>query len=305
VRLFLCVIYRTLFNHLYSAGGLLQYCRSSESTIRVVQNRIRHLARNCLYLMEAALERHPCGEDLAMDGFESFTRSQYHPNNINLVAGGESQFFFAATHSLLRRKGRMSEYQKANRAVLERLWKPAPDAIERECRALLADLAPLIEKAGTKERPLTLWSDKHRAYPRALKAVAALAKAIAGGRLLHKRVSSLLKRDCLNPLFSVNYIDRQIRKNMGEHVRETVKQGREVNCQMERMAIFIAGHNFLTPHRVTHRHIWGHCRRKLKWIEKIWQHLYENPPAVKFKEGVVSDTVVALGPRMMCAQFLA
>jgi hypothetical protein len=222
-------------------------------------------------------------------------------------------------------------------AVLERLWKPAPDAIERECRALRADLAPLIEKAGTKERPLTLWSDKHRAYPRALKAVAALAKAIAGGRLLHKRVSSLLKRDCLNPLFSVNYIDRQIRKNMGEHVRETVKQGREVNCQMERMAIFIAGHNFLTPHRVTHRvwkeeegethadvagipregyrwelkrlfthrHIWGHCRRKMKWIEKIWQHLYENPPAVKFKEGVVSDTVVALGPRMLCAQFLA
>ena len=43
----------------------------------------------------------------------------------------------------------------------------------------------------------------------------------AQGRYRHLRVSSRVPRTRLNPLFAVNYIDRQLRKDLDEHVRET------------------------------------------------------------------------------------
>ena len=106
---------------------------------------------------------------------------------------------------------------------------------------------------------------------------------------------------------------------------------------MERLAIFAASHNFFTPHRVgdrvdsaaepthakvaglteaaevqtalrrfyTHRHLWGHTRARAGWMRKIWQHEHENPPAVDFRTGRRSKTVVALPPRMMPAHLAA
>ncbi|GAB1432910.1 hypothetical protein MASR2M29_15350 [Spirochaetota bacterium] len=40
------------------------------------------------------------------DGFESFDRSQYFPNQINLVLGKNSQFLYDYSHTTIRRKGR-------------------------------------------------------------------------------------------------------------------------------------------------------------------------------------------------------
>ena len=133
-----------------------------------------------------------------------------------------------------------------------------------------------------------------------------------------------------NPLFAVNYLDRQIRKSMGEHVREAVKQGREVNCQMERLAIFIVAYNFLTPHRIrdgarvseagahadvagldsaryaqmlerifTHRYILGHMGGNQDWHGRTWRHQYENPPAVNFKTGEVSAATMAVAAQKL------
>ena len=123
------------------------------------------------------------------------------------------------------------------------------------------------------------------------------------GRLEHHCTSSRAARTTANALFALNYVDREIRKYMSEHVRETVRQGREVNSQMKRMAIFMMVHNFLIPHRVdgracaalsrkraelaevnsdsvrrqlermvTHRQPWGHCHGRCEWIERIWKH---------------------------------
>lgn len=122
-----------------------------------------------------------------------------------------------------------------------------------------------------------------------------------------------------------------------KHVRETVKQGREVNCQMERFGVFMVTHNFLQPHRVadtadpwagprhaslleitdaevlrllrrlpTRRHIFGHTRSGHEWIKRIWKHEYENPPAVHLtEEGKVAVTSVALAPGQLAGHFLA
>lgn len=327
--------YQALLKGICSCSGLRQHARFTDVSFRVVQNRIRHLARNCLAVIDGAADGLALGEDLAMDGFESFTRSQYFPNNISILVGCHSEYLYGAVHTLLRRKGRMTAGQREHRCRIDAHWRAPAAALRSDCALLLADHAPLIDSAS-RLRPLTLWSDRHPQYPLALQMVPALTAALAQGRLLHRRVSSRASRTTVNPLFPVNYVDRQIRNNMGEHVRQTVKQGREVNCQMERMAIFLVAHNFLTPHRIrdgvilyrhpthaqhagiqpteakhcltrlyTHRHIWGHSRNRHAWQRRIWQHEYENPPAVNFNTGNLSATRVALPPHSLCRHFLA
>jgi hypothetical protein len=314
-----------LLHHLYGCTGLRQMGRFTGVTYRVVQNRIRRLARNALAVMDQALADHELTEHLAMDGFESYTRSQYHPNNITHVTGSDSQFIYGVVHTSLRRSGTMTTRQRFARALIDTVWTPLR-TVRDDCTALLADLSTMIDRAARRD-PVRLATDKHAAYRPALKAVPVLAHALREGRLVHHRVSSRAARTRNNPLFPVNYVDRQIRKNLAEHVRETVRHGREVNCQMERMAIFTTLHNFLTPHRIadhadagatirhasiarvepdtvrwhlerltTHRHVWTHNRVGHEWIRRIWHHDYANPPAIHLRKGRLDMRSVALPP---------
>jgi hypothetical protein len=325
-----------LMHLLYSSSGLRQIGRFGGVSYRVIQNRVRRLARNSLAVTDELYELLALDEDLAMDGFESFTRSQYHPNNFTVVVGARSQHFYSVIYSPLRRKGRMRDEQKRIRSRIDAVYRAPAHAVRDDCAAMLTDLSASIGEAINRLGHLTLFTDRHPAYVQALKRVPALADALKRRTLVHHRTSSRAARTRTNPLFSVNYLDRQIRKNMGEHVRETVKQGREVNCQMERMVLFMFMHNFLTPHRIgdearvdrsprhaeqagitdprlkrmierflSHRHIWGHAKRKHEWMRRIWQHAYENPPAVRMKRGMVVAKRVALAPGELPQHLLA
>ena len=324
-----------LAERLYGCGGLRQTGRYGSVTYRVIQNRTRRLARNALSVMDLALSELCLGEDVAMDGFESYTRSQYHPNNITHLVGSESQFIYGAIHTLFRRKGSMTGTQKRTRALIDLAWTP-PTGIKEDTTVLLTDMSKPIAAGCEKRGKVCLSSDEHHAYGPALRAVDALKKELDSGRLVHRTVSSRAARTRSNPLFAVNYADRQMRKNMAEHVRETVRQGREVNCQMERMALFIVMHNFLTPHRIpdtariggcathagmagiaseelrrrvhrmtTHRHVSSHNTSGAQWIERIWHHQYDNPPVVRLRKGRLQVRPVALGPGMLPAYLLA
>jgi len=325
-----------LLQLLYSCSGLRQIGRFSGSSYRVIQNRVRRLARNALSVMDVV---HACielSENIAMDGFESYTRSHYHPNNFTTVVGSTSQFFYSVVHTLLRRKGAMSSRQKQMRALIDLVWRAPAQGIRDDCTCMLTDLSPLICDAAQSNRPVVLSTDHHPAYPAALERVPALAALLRTGGLIHQSISSRAARTTINPLFPVNYLDRQIRKNMGEHVRRTIKQGREVNGQMERMAVFMFIHNFLTPHRIddtaqvhdskrhatyaairspqvverikrflTHRHLWGHSRSKHQWIKRIWLHQYRNPPSVTVVKGELVSRQVALPPGGLAEHFLS
>ncbi len=324
-----------LLEHLYGCDGLRQTGRCIDVCYRVIENRTRRLARNALSVMDEALSGVDLKENLVLDGFQSYTRSQYHPNNITQVVGSKSQFIYAAVHTLLRRSGAMRPYQRRQRERIDQLWKPVT-SIAEDTTVVLRDLAGAITTAADRPGGIRIASDKHRAYPVALKAVPELALRVKDSRIEHMRVSSRAARTVRNPLFAVNYVDRQMRKNMAEHVRETVRQGREVNCQMERTAVFVVAHNFLTPHRVadtvdvgsctthaamaaidgqavrdrlsrlfTHRHVWSHSTSGHEWIRRIWQHEYTNPPAIRVKQGKVVVRTVALPPRMLPAHLRA
>ena len=57
-------------------------------------------------------------------------------------------------------------------------------------------------------------------------------------------------RNTGNPLFSVNYIDREIRKDMASHARETVQFPRNVSNAMLRMNLYLFDHNVFKPYRI-------------------------------------------------------
>ena len=73
-------------------------------------------------------------ENIAADGFESFSQSQYFPHHINIFAGEKSEYIYALGFSNLRRKGRMTFAQKSKRSLLETLEKADPQAIESSFR---------------------------------------------------------------------------------------------------------------------------------------------------------------------------
>jgi hypothetical protein len=186
-------------------------------------------------------------EDLVADGFESFCRSQYFPNNITLLVGASSQYVYAADHVTLRRKGRMTERQKRKRAMLERQWRANPRGIENSFDRI-AHEALRVYSAGRRPS-LTLLTDEHQDYARALAHSPYLSLLMHEGLLRHRVVSSRIARTTRNPLFPVNYLDRELRKDLHEHVRETVCFGRNVNRQMERLALYLLWHNTMKPHR--------------------------------------------------------
>ena len=66
----------------------------------------------------------------------------------------------------------------------------------------------------------------------------------------HRRIDSKRARTYHNPLFAVNYFDREIRKDMACHVRETVQWSREVNNAMDRMWLYAVWHNCFKPRRL-------------------------------------------------------
>ncbi len=188
------------------------------------------------------------GEHLVADGFESFECSQFFPCHINLLTGKGSQFLYGATHVTLRRKGRMTPAQKKARALLERRWKPPRGALTEAFARLLA----IIPRHWDQRRVsgIELWTDEHPAYPRAVARVPALRAALAEGRFFHNTCSSKLPRTKQNPLFSVNYYDRELRKDLAALRRESTCFSRNVANGLMRFMLHLLYHNYQKRYRV-------------------------------------------------------
>ena len=178
---------------LCSGSGLRAIARSWNATLRVVRNRVRRLSRNCLAVGIAAWSDTALDEELVFDGFESFTRSQYHPNNFTIAVGADSQAIYGVVYSALRRKGRMTAAQKRYRGLIDAVWKP-PRSIRESVTILFGELGPRIVAAAKRRTRFALRSDEHRSYPPALKRIPELAAALADGLLTHIRVPSTAPR---------------------------------------------------------------------------------------------------------------
>lgn len=236
--------YLYLMQPLVSTSGQGNISRFSGVRYELIQNRYERLNRMLLALHAQLRQQITPNEDFAFDGFESFSRSQYYPNNINIIAGSESEFIYSMGFTQLRRKGAMTKKQKKKRKDLEEEYgKAAPKAVEMSAASLICDLGKLLHGKNLGKKVLN--TDEHQAYPRAFKRIDDFSD-----HFKHVQHSSKAARTFTNPLFPVNYVDRQIRKDKANHVRETVQFARCPTAMMIRLSIYQMYHNYIMPRRV-------------------------------------------------------
>ena len=241
------VDYQRIQNLLVGGTGLRQACRFLGVSTNLLANRHTRLARQSLVLHARGLSELPLHEPLVFDGFESFAHSQFFPNNLNLLVTAGSQFVLGFNAAVLRRKGRMTAKQKVKRDELEKQWRASPSAIYRSSRELLNWGCHL--EFGARHLPIVIRSDEKREYSRALKSLVPYGSWMEEGLVDHQTTSSKAKRTLANPLFPVNYLDRQLRKDLAEHVRESVRFARRIEFSLERAMIHLAHHNYFKVFR--------------------------------------------------------
>ena len=246
------VDYSRVFDQIITAGGVRDIARQEGISTGVVKNRTARLAHQAMAVLQSLLNELTLEEDLCADGFESFTVSQYFPNNINILVGKESQMVYHANYVTIRRKGRMTEEQKKRRKVLEKIWRAPRRGIQSGFEQLMLCIEDLLPSSGMNR--IRLYTDEKKEYPRAVSAVeqqlSRPGKPGYSRPLRHIQISSRKARTLSNHLFPVNYLDRQIRKDGANHTRETVQFARNVSDCMNRLMIYFLHHNCLKPYRI-------------------------------------------------------
>ena len=306
--------YHDIEKRTVSGSGTRQICRDLGITNRVLMNSQQRIARAYLHVYDRALDGFSIPENAAFDGFESFVVSQYTPVNYHILVGSDSQFIYHLNVQTMNRKGRRTKKQEANLKVLQQFWSAPRGGMTRSCVSAYADTLSLIADR-TPENPWTLFTDMKVEYPVAMKRVKGFAALMKTGAVVHVTISSRKARTFANPLFPVNYSDREFRKNLAGHGRESVRFDREVNMAMVRMVIQIGNHSFRKPYRIgdkkdlsvypTHaevagitnnpevttalrrmyafRNVYSHQKTGKEWLGRAWLSDYANPPRVNFR----------------------
>jgi len=239
-----------------------QIARALGCSPATVAHQIARLGRHCLLYQARDLARLSLLGEIAIDGFETFEWSQYFPFHHNVAVDVNSGFFLSHTESPLRRKGRMTPFQKTRREELEQaLGRPDPRAVENGMRDLLAAL--LHDRSARAVR-----SDDHRAYPRALQALSC--------QVTHRVTSSRQRRDDHNPLWEVNVLDLMIRHSTAAHKRETIAWAKRRQASIEKLSIFQVWRNYIKKRRekegdVSSAMLLGLARRLLR-IGDVLRH---------------------------------
>ena len=245
------ISYQLVQNLLVGGSGTRQAGRTLGVSTRLLANRHLRLARTAMALHADSLDEFTLTEPLVLDGFESFAFSQYYPNNLNLLVAGDSQFVLGMTGTVLRRKGRMTKVQKIRRGELERAWKAPSNGIFQSCKKLFQYGCHL--SFGSRRLPIEFRTDEKQEYGRAIGQLEPYGAWLEQGLVTHSTTSSKQARTLTNPLFPVNYLDRQLRKDLAEHVRESVRFARRIEHSLERAVIHLAHHNFRKKFRTKGR----------------------------------------------------
>ena len=301
------VDYRSLVWLLIGCMGVRQMARYLKVSYGTVENKTMRFARQALAVQAELIDRLPLTESVCADGLQSFWVSQYVPNNITVLAGSESRFLYWWNGASLRRGGRMTEKQKARREELEQAYRADPAALKYAFYDICEALCRLVTES---DQPHTILdTDCHKAYADALAKHGVWLGLKQAGRVTHRTTSSQEPRTQFNPLAPVNVIDRQIRTDLAEHVRETVRFARNPNRSMERFCVWAYAYNYCKRFRInqpvadgrTHAQVAGIAPRRVQEAQRgvysrrrflshtplldrmreIWLRMLDRPFAVK------------------------
>jgi transposase-like protein len=216
-----------------AVGGMAnrQIARDVRAAPSTIDRALARIGRHCLLLHTQLAEGANPRGPVVLDSFESFEFSQFFPFQHHLLVEVDTGFIPHFTDSPLRRKGRMTRGQKRRREQLEALLgRPDPKAVEK-------DVAHVLRAAFGTLAALTIRSDDHRAYPRALATLECPVE--------HHITSSKERRDAHNPLFEINLVDLLLRHSQANHRRETIAWSKRRQASAERLAIFTVWRNYM------------------------------------------------------------
>lgn len=196
-----------------------------------IDRQLARLGRHCLLFHQTHLDTMSPPGDIAIDGFESFELSQYHPFHHHLAVDNDTGMFLWFTDSPLRRKGRMTDHQKRRRQELEaQFGRPDPKAVRNDVRELLEQVVRGVETVIVR-------SDQHHSYPAALRGL--------GCDIVHLVTNSKERRDRTNQLWEINLLDLLIRHCSGCHKRETIASVKRRQSSALRLATFLVWRNYV------------------------------------------------------------
>lgn len=260
-----------LISHFASGYSIRALARHFQTTTHTIQNRFTRLARNIIAVHTALHHTSELSEQLVADGFEGFCVSQDFPNTIHLLVGKTSQFLYGMNYALLRRKGRKTAEQKRR---CEKRYRQV-DFTRHTIKRSFAELLVQLMQVANRSQVVRLYTDEKAQYRYALKEDPFTCGLQAGGRFSHITISSRVPRTLTNELFSVNYLDRELRKDLAEFHRETVCFARNVNNCLERVCVYFFHHNFIKRYRIgvageerTHAEVAGIGREAVKRIRR-------------------------------------
>lgn len=198
-----------------------------------VNLRIKNLAHQSL-LFEKENQVEKISENIAYDGFETFTFSQFSPCYINTAVGMQSHFIYHNTFSPLNRKGRMTDLQKIKQEGLLKKFGAYPkDSVYLESQYIFREINAKAEKR------IQLYSDEHQSYRRAF------SNSI--NKLTHETISSRARRDARNPLFAINHLHLLYRHFLCSQKRETIAFQKHEAAMLEKVQLMKIYRNFLQP----------------------------------------------------------
>ena len=228
-----------------SNNSVSRLLKIAEGTVR---NRLKDMAQQALFF-EKEHSPEKLIENVAYDGFETFTHSQFSPCYINTAVGSRSHFIYHNTFSPLNRKGRMTEDQKEkNQELIKKHGLYPRNSVFKETCYIMEGLSKIGEGR-------TLFSDEHKSYFRAHKAT--------GCGLNHVTISSKQRRDPSNPLFPINHLHGLYRHFFSSQHRETIAFQKHEGALLEKMQLMKIYRNFMNPKFVKknkfdpHAHEWS------------------------------------------------
>lgn len=253
------VNYQSLLKELISTSSISDISRRFKVSQNTVLNKLRRLSRQAIASNSILRQHISLHEPFVSDGFESLSVNYYYPNNINILVGKTSLFYYQFNYSSIKRTGILSDRQKRMRDHYEGIWKANTKSVEYAFNDLLLELLQ-IQSSLEDRFPITLLTDKKLEYTRAIRNNSWLFSLHSSNLLIHTKISSKEPRTLDNPLFPVNYMDRQFRKDLAEHVSKSICFGKNVNNQMERMCIYQFYHNYLKKCRVREKEFKTHSQ---------------------------------------------
>jgi hypothetical protein len=215
---------------------------------KALQNRLERLARQAIALHSITVAQAQLSDEVCIDGFVSFDISQFTPSEIPIALTAHSQFILDFSHALRRRSGCMTTTQKKTAAHLYTTIKLERGALTRSFREVLHSVLRYLSPQD--DRPLVIITDEKPEYRRVIEHLSVSHYAGGNARIAHQRISGKCPRTVHNPLFASNYLEREIRKDLAAHHRESVCYNRNVANGMLRMALYLLHHNYVKPFRI-------------------------------------------------------